>query len=72
MIYSFFTDIFKYEKFPVEYECFEQLKENSDLNYIAVPWTQILNSHWLRYPNWHPADYYFKILSKEKIEQQNK
>jgi hypothetical protein len=71
MIYSFFTDIFKYEKFPVEYECFNQLKNDTDLNYIAVPWTQILNSHWLRYPNWHPAEYYFRILSKEKITQQN-
>lgn len=71
MTYSFFTDIFKYEKFPVEYECFNQLKDITDLNYIAVPWTQILNSHWLQYPDWHPAEYYFKILSKERITQQN-
>lgn len=71
MIYEYFTDIFKYEKFPVEYECYKQLKDLDSLSYIAVPWTQILNSHWLNYPNWHPADYYFKILSKEKITQQN-
>jgi hypothetical protein len=71
MIYLYFTDIFKYEKFPVEYECYKQLKDDTNLNYIAVPWTQILNSHWLQYPNWRPAEYYFKILSKEKITQQN-
>jgi hypothetical protein len=68
MVVSFFEDIFPYEKFPVEYECFKQLK-NNNINYIAVPWTQILNSHWLDYPNKQPAEYYFRQLSKYKIQQ---
>ena len=71
MVISFFEDIFPYEKFPVEYECFKQLKNSNDLNYIAVPWTQILNGHWLDYPNRQPAEFYFKTLSKYKTEQQN-
>lgn len=70
MVLSFFEEIFPYEKFPVEYECFKQLK-GTDLNYIAVPWTQILNSHWLDYPNKKPKDYYFRTLSKVKTEQKN-
>lgn len=70
MIYDFFTDIFKYERFPVEYECYKQLKD-SDLNYIAVPWTQILNSHWLNFPGRQSKESYFKYLSKQKINQQN-
>ena len=64
---SYFTDIFKYEKFPVEYECYKQLKDQ-DINYVAVPWTQILNTHWLNFPNKQPIEYYLKILSKEKID----
>ena len=67
---SYFTDIFKYEKFPVEYECYKQLKDQ-DINYVAVPWTQILNTHWLNFPNKQPIEYYLKILSKEKIDTQN-
>ena len=67
---SYFTDIFKYEKFPVEYECYKQLKDQ-DINYIAVPWTQILNTHWLNFPNKQPIEYYLKILSKEKIDTKN-
>jgi hypothetical protein len=70
MVYSFFEEIFSYEKFPVEYECFKQLKD-TDLNYIAVPWTQILNSHWLNYPNKQPKEFYFKTLSKFKTDQTN-
>lgn len=70
MIYDFFTDIFKYEKFPVEYECYKQFKGN-DINYIAVPWTQILNSHWLDFPGRQTRDTYLKYLSKQKIQQQN-
>lgn len=71
MIYTFFEDIFKYEKFPVEFECYKQLKQIKTLNYIAVPWTQILNSHWLDFPNRQPSEYYFRHLSKTKVEQQN-
>ncbi len=70
MVYDFFTDIFKYERFPVEYECYKQLK-SSDLNYIAVPWTQILNSHWLDFPGKQSKESYFKHLSRQKIDQQN-
>lgn len=70
MVLSFFEEIFPYEKFPVEYECFKQLKD-TDLNYIAVPWTQILNSHWLDYPNKQPKEYYFRTLSKIKTEQKD-
>lgn len=70
MVKSFFTDIFKYEKFPVEYECYKMFK-GTDINYIAVPWTQILNTHWLDFPGRQPRDYYLRILSKEKITQQN-
>jgi len=71
MVVSFFEDIFQYEKFPVEYECFKQLKSCNNLNYVAVPWTQILNSHWLDYPNKQPAEYYYRALSKYKIQQEN-
>jgi len=71
MIYEYFTDIFPYEKFPVEYECYKQLKDYKDLNYIAIPWTQIMNSTWLNFPGRQHRDYYFRILSKEKIQQHN-
>lgn len=71
MVVSFFEDIFQYEKFPVEYECFNQLKGFNNLNYVAVPWTQILNGHWLDYPNKQPAEYYYRTLSKYKIQQEN-
>lgn len=71
MVISFFEDVFSYEKFPVEFECYKQLKDINDLNYVAVPWTQILNGHWLDYPNKQPADYYYKILSKFRINQEN-
>lgn len=70
MIYDFFTDIFKYEKYPVEYECYKQLY-GSDFNYIAIPWTQILNSHWLDFPGRQSKEAYFKYLSKQKISQHN-
>lgn len=70
MVRSFFEEIFPYEKFPVEYECFKQLKD-TNLNYIAIPWTQILNSHWLNYPNKQPKEFYFKALSKYKTELTN-
>ncbi len=69
-MYEFFDDIFKYERFPVEYECYKQLKE-CDVNYIAIPWTQILNSHWLNFPNKQPRETYLRYLSKQKITQQN-
>ena len=71
MIYEYFTDLFPYEKFPVENECFKQLKDNKEINYIAVPWTQILNTTWINYPNAKSLDYYLKVLSEEKISQQN-
>ena len=71
MIYEFFPELFPYEKFAVEYEAYKALKEIKDINYIAIPWTQILNSAWIKYPNCQNAKYYFNILSKEKINQQN-
>lgn len=71
MILEYFTELFPYEKFAVEYEAYKALLGNNDLNYIAVPWTQILNSGWINYPNGNTKDYYLKILSKEKISQQN-
>lgn len=70
MTNDFFTDIFKYERFPVEYECYKQLKD-ADVNYIAVPWTQILNSHWLDFPGKQSREYYFKHLSKQRITQKD-
>jgi hypothetical protein len=71
MVLSFFEEIFPYDKFPVEYESFKQLKNDTDINYIAVPWTQILNSHWLNYPDKQPKEFYFKTLSKFKTNQKN-
>ncbi len=71
MTYEFFTDIFKYERFPVEYECYKQLKHSDDLNYVAIPWTQILNSHWLNFPGRQHRDFYLKQLSKECIDQRD-
>jgi hypothetical protein len=71
MVITFFEEIFPYEKFPVEFECYKQLKDSLDINYIAIPWTQILNSHWLMYPSRQPAEYYFRFLSKQKIKQKN-
>ena len=71
MIFEYFTELFPYEKFAVEYEAYKALQECKDLNYIAVPWTQILNSGWIQYPGGKSAEFYFKILSKEKISQQN-
>jgi len=71
MIYENFTDIFPYDKFPVEYECYKQLKDYKNLNYIALPWTQILNSGWLDFPNKKDTNYYFQEISKMTIEQDN-
>lgn len=66
---SFFEDIFQYEKFPTERECFDQLKEYD--NYIAIPWTQILNSHWLRFPGNIGRNSFLKELSNYKIQTEN-
>ena len=66
---SFFENIFKYEKFPTEYECYKQFSDVE--NYIAVPWTQILNSHWLQFPGNYGRDYFLKEISKYKIETEN-
>jgi len=63
---SFFEDIFQYESFPTEFECFKQLKDVE--NYVAVPWTQILNSHWFNFPGNKGRDYFLKELSKFKID----
>jgi hypothetical protein len=71
MIYENFTDIFPYDKFPVEYECYKQLKDYKNLNYIALPWTQILNSGWLDFPNKKDINYYFQEILKMTIEQDN-
>lgn len=54
MIISKFQDIFQYEKFPVEYLCYMQMQDavyDHTFNYIAIPWTQIMNSTWLDFPN---------------------
>jgi hypothetical protein len=71
MIYSYFENIFPYDKFPVEYLCFQQLKDETDINYIAIPWTQILNSNWLDFPNKKPMQYYINEISKLNIQQKN-
>jgi hypothetical protein len=71
MIFEYFTELFPYDKFAVEYEAYKLLREDNNLNYIAVPWTQILNSGWLTYPNGKDPSYYYRALSKEKIFQQN-
>lgn len=71
MIYSYFENIFPYDKFPVEYLCFQQLKDEPDINYIAMPWTQILNSNWLDFPNKKPMQYYIDEISKLNIQQKN-
>ena len=70
MIKSFFTDIFQYDRFPTEYECFKRLNSLS-LNYIAIPWTQILNSSWLDFPGRLPTEHYFKEMSSCDIPQTN-
>jgi hypothetical protein len=71
MIFEYFTELFPYDKFAVEYEAYKSLKDTQDLNYIAVPWTQLLNNGWVSYPNAKEPQYYFRTLSKEKILQQN-
>jgi hypothetical protein len=65
MIITKFEEIFQYEKFPVEYECFKQMQSYSGegVTYVAVPWTQIMNSSWLNFPNKRPTEQYFKELS---------
>ncbi len=65
MIITKFEEIFQYEKFPVEYECFKQMQSYSgeEIKYVAVPWTQIMNSSWLNFPNKRPTEQYFKELS---------
>jgi hypothetical protein len=68
MIISKFEEIFPYEKFPVEYKCYQQFLINPSpidgINYLAIPWTQILNSSWLNFPNKKSTDYYFNELNK--------
>ena len=71
MIYSYFEDIFPYDKFPVEYLCFQQLKDEQDINYIAIPWTQILNSNWLEFPNRKSMQCYIDQIAKLNIQQKN-
>lgn len=54
MIISKFENIFQYEKFPVEHLCYMQMQNamyENTFNYIAIPWTQIMNSNWLDFPN---------------------
>jgi len=72
MIKSFFEEIFPYEKFPVEYLSYRQLVESQpQINYLAIPWAQILNSTWLDFPNKKNINFYFSELLKINIEQQN-
>lgn len=71
MIVSFFEDIFPYEKFPVEYTCYQQLKQINDIDYVAVPWTQILNSPWLNFPGKQSIHFYLNQLSSYSINQEN-
>lgn len=73
MIKLFFQEIFPYEKFPVEYECYKQLVAQNDckINYLAIPWTQILNSHWLNFPNKKDYSYYIDALMSIKIAENN-
>lgn len=71
MVIDFFKEIFQYEKFPVEYMCFQQLEHVSNINYVAVPWTQILNSSWLNFPGRRERNEYLKVLADFKINQPN-
>lgn len=71
MIYTYFTELFPYDLFPVEYECYKQLKELTNINYIAVPWTQIINAKWLEIPNSKLLQEYLSILADQKINQEN-
>tara|TARA_A100001515_G_scaffold140251_1_gene135744 strand:+ start:6148 stop:6987 length:840 start_codon:yes stop_codon:yes gene_type:complete len=66
---SFFEDIFQYESFPTEYECYKVLSDID--NYIAVPWTQILNSHWFNFPGNKGRDYFLREISKYKVKTEN-
>ena len=66
---SFFEDIFQYEKFPTEFECLKQLSNIE--NYVAVPWTQIMNSHWLKFPGNRGRDYYLREISNYNIQTEN-
>lgn len=70
-MHSFFEDIFQYEAFPTEYECFKQLKHHNIPNYVAIPWTQILNSHWFSFPGNKGRDYFLRELSRYKIDTEN-
>lgn len=72
MIKVFFEEIFPYEKFPVEYECYKQINSAGlDINYLAIPWTQILNSGWLNFPNKKTFQYYISELYNTNLEQKN-
>jgi hypothetical protein len=70
MIKSFFTDIFQYDRFPTEYECFKRLG-SLGLNYIAVPWTQILNSSWMEFPGRMPTERYFNEIMGYEVSGTN-
>lgn len=72
MIKVFFEEIFPYEKFPVEYECYNQIKiSEPKINYLAIPWTQILNSNWLNFPNKKSLQFYISEFYKINIQQEN-
>lgn len=72
MIKVYFEEIFPYEKFPVEFLCYKQLSEKKcNINYLAIPWTQILNSTWLDFPNKKSYQYYVSQLLDTQINQED-
>jgi hypothetical protein len=72
MIKVYFEEIFPYEKFPVEFLCYQQLLEKKyNINYLAIPWTQILNSKWLNFPNKKTYDYYISQLLDTHVDQES-
>ena len=73
MIISRFEEIFPYEKFPVEYKCYQQFKNEpvAGINYVAVPWTQIMNSSWLDFPNKKSTAQYFQELQNIRLPDGN-
>ena len=71
MLVSNFEEIFQFEKFPVEYLCYQQFLEDipEDFIYVAIPWTQILNSGWLDFPHKKSFNFYMEELLKMKLPE---
>lgn len=71
MLVSNFEEIFQFEKFPVEYICYQQFLSDcpKDFTYWAIPWTQILNSGWLDFPFKKSMQFYIdELLKMQRID----